>query len=935
MKLLQHVTIFTSLCCLLCLGACTSELDAIQEEKNGQSSSEGISATIHLPGGATSKTIDITPDAISDVALYAVTLGDETKDVAYGAGSVTFGNLHVGEYTLVVVAYADEEKQKPVEYKSESVSILAGSTNEITATLDFIYQDTCEEYASLVGTITLPIDWSATKNAGVTTIQLIASGQEEGENVLASQSVQEGEMKCTFTQEIPITPRKGSYVHFRFLNAQEVELGSSQMEVMRIAANQSSHLVDPLNNGEVSSIVLNANALNAGKGVGSAKFVYTKTPGELQLVWTMPSSYCGMQITFYEEGKADEATITNLTRADLVAMGGAGEKTYENLTQGTTYFAELVVFHNDDGAEYPSAATTVSKIAPIPLTGLAINELSEETALEKGRSVTFTLSTNPENASDLGYTWSSQDESILAVEDEEKGTFRVKGYGRTTVQVASDVYDVTAVKEVTVPLGEVYNILASASTSQMLVSWTEVEEADSYTLTKYADGSLVKTVDGITGTSWNDDDLTTGVAYQYTLQANKSVDGVDVSGPVSAKTEEVTPASPTILIEGASAQSVQISASSLSGTELVKGDQITVSLSEEVEGITSYTWLLNGTSVDDKVHTTGRDIITIDSNTPGILSSKAGQIQYLTLIMSDGEKEYSASYQFTYVSVPVASIVIDTSLSSLTRGVNNQLVAHVEPLDADVQTFTWTSSNEELATIDSDGNITISDDMSSYTDAERVVTFTATSTSNESISATTSQITLIAPVESISITNAQKDLFVNGQNGYGSEQLSVTYYPSDASASEKTIVSSYSSNNGVATVSGLTVTPRGSGNATITVEGKNGIKAIWNASVYAGAIYYEGSNVTNQTANDKTKLVGWADYSYTMQMSPSLPSGYTYNWEYKNINLPGSARLNNANSATCTFGRYDRNLGTYEFTCTIKTGNTAVYSLSFRTKGVR
>lgn len=824
---------FVCLALLCTLVACTSDIDTSSINNPTAEQTKGVSATIILPVQTISKTIDIATKETTK--LYTVTLGDQDpQTVSADAGSVTFTNLPVGASTLTVTAWADEDKTQPIEYQSKTVEILANSTNQFTAELDFIYADTADAvFSDLKGTVSIAIDWSSTANTKVKGIQLIDDSADEGSNVLATQKVEENATNVDFIQQVPFTKRKGQFVHFRFLDANGKELGTSGMEVLRAAANQTSNLVDPFNQGNVSTLTLSSSALNESKPVTSASLAYTGKSGELRLSWTMPGSYSGVAITFYAENNAQNATMETLSKSEMAGMyaDGAFTKTYTGLSEGTVYYATLAALHNDDGVDYASATITVNKLSPIVLTGLSINELGSDQILQKGRAVTFTASTTPENATDLGYTWSSSNEDILAVEDAVAGVFRVKDIGKATITITSDAYDISATKDFIVTLGEVKNVVARPNTGNLGVSWTAVTGATSYTITKYADGTEAKTVDGVTDTSWTDTELKTGVSYQYTVQANAMVGDVDVSGTTSAKSEAVTVPNPTVTIAGATTSQVIANASLTGSTELVKGQSFTISLQNDVEGISKYLWYLNGTSIDnEKVHTSGLEVITISDETPGLLSSKVGQVQYLTLIMNDGKKDYSATYQFTYVSTPVETIVLDSVPENLTvvRGTATQLTAHVMPLDADVQTFSWSSSNPELATIASDGTITVASDLSAFSDDMRKVTFTATSTSNADVKVETSGITLVAPVESISITNAARTLFVGGENGYGTEQLAVSYLPADANQSEKTVTGSYSSDDGIATVDdNLLVTAVGAGSATITVEGKNGTKATW------------------------------------------------------------------------------------------------------------
>lgn len=877
---------FVCLALLCTLVACTSDIDTSSINNPTAEQTKGVSATIILPVQTISKTIDIATKETTK--LYTVTLGDQDpQTVSADAGSVTFTNLPVGASTLTVTAWADEDKTQPIEYQSKTVEILANSTNQFTAELDFIYADTADAvFSDLKGTVSIAIDWSSTANTKVKEIQLIDDSADEGSNVLATQKVEENATNVDFIQQVPFTKRKGQFVHFRFLDANGKELGTSGMEVLRAAANQTSNLVDPFNQGNVSTLTLSSSALNESKPVTSASLAYTGKSGELRLSWTMPSSYSGVAITFYAENNAQNATMETLSKSEMAGMyaDGAFTKTYTGLSEGTVYYATLAALHNDDGVDYASATITVNKLSPIVLTGLSINELGSDQILQKGRAVTFTASTTPENATDLGYTWSSSNESIFAVEDAKAGVFRVKGFGKATITVKSDAYDaVSTEKDFTVTLDQVKNVVARPNTGNLGVSWTAVTGATSYTLTKYADGTGTKTIKDITETSWTDTELKTGVSYQYTVQANAEIDGVDISGTTSAKSEAVTVPNPTITIAGATTSQVIANASLTGSTELVKGQSFTISLQNDVEGVTKYLWYLNGTSIDNgTVHTSGLDVITIGDETPGLLTSKVGQVQYLTLVMNDGTKDYSATYQFTYVSTPVESVVLDNVPENLTvvRGTKTQLTAHVMPLDADVQTITWKSSNTNLATIDADGNITVASDLSKFSDEERKVTFTATSTSNDNVKVETGEIALVAPVESISITNATRTLFVGGKNGYGTEQLAVTYLPADANESEKVVTGAYSSDDGIATIDdSLSVTAINGGHPTITIEGKNDTKATWQPTILKGHIWeykkiIRNANILNQKSTT-TELNSYVEGS-TVDTTGQAANGNEY-----------------------------------------------------------
>ncbi len=156
-------------------------------------------------------------------------------------------------------------------------------------------------------------------------------------------------------------------------------------------------------------------------------------------------------------------------------------------------------------------------------------------------------------------------------------------------------------------------------------------------------------------------------------------------------------------------------------------------------------------------------------------------------------------------------ITLDQTAMSLVKGQSKKIeVTAIKPENTTDKTVSWASSNEKVATVDENGNVTA------------VGVGTATITAKVGLATTTCTVTVTEeaiPVESVSLDKDTLELIVGGQP----EKLSATILPENATDKSVTWTSS---DEKVATVdqTGL-VTPVGEGEATITVTTKDGQKS--------------------------------------------------------------------------------------------------------------
>lgn len=133
--------------------------------------------------------------------------------------------------------------------------------------------------------------------------------------------------------------------------------------------------------------------------------------------------------------------------------------------------------------------------------------------------------------------------------------------------------------------------------------------------------------------------------------------------------------------------------------QLKKGEQysLTAKITPSAASGDALTW-----------ESTASDIVTVDKD--GNITAIAGGNAVITVKTSNG---LTAECKVT-VTVPVESITLDNTELSLSAGETAVIKATVLPQDATQQTLEWKSSNEDIATVDSTGTVTIANTGVAY-----------------------------------------------------------------------------------------------------------------------------------------------------------------------------------------------------------------------------
>ena len=205
-------------------------------------------------------------------------------------------------------------------------------------------------------------------------------------------------------------------------------------------------------------------------------------------------------------------------------------------------------------------------------------------------------------------------------------------------------------------------------------------------------------------------------------------------------------------------------------------------------------------------------------------------VEYLHIyqnLTSDFTFEFTAGHFAGGVpSIPVSGVTLNKPSTSIAVGATETLSATVAPSNATYQAVTWSSDNEAVATVASDGTVT----------AVTAGTATITVTTTDGNFQATCTVTVSAanvPVSGVSLNESTLSLTVGGTAG----SLTATVAPSNASNQN---VSWLSSSTGVATITGtgasVTINAIAAGSSTITVTTADGnFQATCNVTVSAAS----------------------------------------------------------------------------------------------------
>lgn len=438
----------------------------------------------------------------------------------------------------------------------------------------------------------------------------------------------------------------------------------------------------------------------------------------------------------------------------------------------------------------------------VPVESINLNYTSKKLNLDKKEDNKVELEYNlaPSNTSQTDVVWSSSNEAVAEVKN---GVVAGKSVGRADITIASkDNPNVkkTCVVYVSKELDK-SKVTAVRNDKNINVNWTKVAHASSYVLSRYNKSTgIVNDIYEGTYTAFEDKDLTSG-KYVYTVKAIVDENAADAnlySNSVSEESEAV------------------IIPESVTGIE-VANDYQHMGLFVGGSGKIRYSVLpSNATNTNVTFKSLNEKVATVDAN--GVVTGVSEGNADIVITTEEGGFEAKCTVRVDGIDARGIERVGD---KTVTMGLNQtrQLQVKITPSDTTNKNVQWTSSNNSVATVDSNG-VVISKNSGSTI---------ITATTHNGLK-TEFFIEVETPVTNITLNSNEINL-----NPGGTFKLDATVNPSNASNKN---IKWISANESIATVDK-------SGNVTADVAG----------TTYISAVSADGKVVATCTVNVSKPVV--------------------------------------------------------------------------------
>ena len=446
----------------------------------------------------------------------------------------------------------------------------------------------------------------------------------------------------------------------------------------------------------------------------------------------------------------------------------------------------------------------------VPVESINLNYTSKKLNLDKKEDNKVELEYNlaPSNTSQTDVVWSSSNEAVAEVKN---GVVAGKSVGRADITIASkDNPNVkkTCVVYVSKELDK-SKVTAVRNDKNINVNWTKVAHASSYVLSRYNKSTgIVNDIYEGTDTAFEDKDLTSG-KYVYTVKAIVDENAADAnlySNSVSEESEAV------------------IIPESVTGIE-VANDYQHMGLFVGGIGKIRYSVLPNNaTNTNVTFKSLNEKVAIVDAN--GVVTGVSEGNADIVITTEEGGFEAKCTVRVDGIDARGIERVGD---KTVTMGLNQtrQLQVKITPSDTTNKNVQWTSSNNSVATVDSNGVVTSKNSGSTI----------ITATTHNGLK-TEFFIEVETPVTNITLNSNEINL-----NPGGTFKLDATVNPSNASNKN---IKWISANESIATVDQ-------SGNVTADVAGTTYISAVSDGKVVATCTVNVSKPVVTKPAKVKIK----------------------------------------------------------------------------------
>ena len=463
-------------------------------------------------------------------------------------------------------------------------------------------------------------------------------------------------------------------------------------------------------NGTVEKLQADANVTVSGSGHINEKTGAGEAGGSVTIDVTKVDHVTLNQTTLtLEKGETETltATVTPQNASNKNVTWSSSNNEVATVADGTVTAVgageATITVTTEDGGKTATCKVTVNAPQTVPVTGVTLDET--KLALEVGGSKTLTKTVTPTNATNQNVTWESDNTQVATVD--EHGQVTAVSAGTATITVKTEDGDKTAECKVTVNAPQAVPVtgvtldkaeltLKEGSTGT-LEAKVEPSDATNKTVTWESNKTNVATVE-------QDGTVKAVGAGEATIKVTAQ-DGsgqyAECKVTVSAPTKPVT--------------NVTLTPNTLT---LEKGETGTLEAKVEPSDASKkdVTWSSNNETV-----------ATVDNN--GKVTAKADGTATITVTTVDGNHQATCTVTVTPKTVLVSSIQVQGT-ASLYVGNTAKLTATVTPTTATNPAVTWSSNNQEVATVGADGTVT------AKTAGKATITATAKTAGKATITAT-------------------------------------------------------------------------------------------------------------------------------------------------------------------------------------------------------
>lgn len=325
----------------------------------------------------------------------------------------------------------------------------------------------------------------------------------------------------------------------------------------------------------------------------------------------------------------------------------------------------IIMLKTEDGALYSTCTITVRQKA----TGIKFDVTNLE--LNVGQSYTIDLTVTPSNSTELGLTWASTDTKIATVD--EKGRITAKAPGKVVV-FAKTAYGDAVYCNVTV--------VQQADEIQLNFDKKTIVIGESFKLKATMQPSSAEEISLIWSSS---NEKVAKVSRDGTV---KAISGGTAIIKVQTEDKKITKFCIVTVVE-------HVTNVKLNKSNYILGVGKRFTLKATVEANTATNPKLKWTSSNSKVATV---------NSQGIVTAKSIGTAVITATAQDGTNA-EASCEIRVVKA-VTSVTLNASSVTTVEGRSFKLKATVKPTNATIKKVKWTSSDESIAIVDSNGVVT-------------------------------------------------------------------------------------------------------------------------------------------------------------------------------------------------------------------------------------